>query len=282
MSNDNLDRLFEQKLSGHKIAPSAGAWNKLESRLQKKRKPFWLWSRMAAALLLLALFGWLVIGLVDNPSSGPNQVAEQDQISQPSTPEASAVENTVTSKPEGQPDGEVEQNNEILETTDHKISSVPLASQSEVQPSKSTNPVLEDKTRGQLLAEQESKPQEVEATLEADPNIAHTIEEKEEVLKQDETTLPMAAVTENSTVENVTAEKRKRTPIKITYKRSSGSSEQALLADDSETKKPTRIEKVWQKAKAIKADDLSIGKLRAAKDGLLAFRGDKNKQSKSN
>ena len=284
MSDENLDRLFEQKLSGHKIAPSAGAWNNLEGRLQKKRKPFWLWSRIAAALLLLAICGWLVISLVDKKASGPTEVAEQDQQTQPRTPEASAVQNPVTSKLENQPTGEDEQNNEsTLKTADRKVKSAPpLASQSALQPSKNSRPVSVDKAQEQLLANQETKTQEDEETHESTTNVVFTVEEKEEDLKQNETVLAIGTLPENSSVENVTTEERKRMPIKITYKRSSGSSEQALLANDTDTKKPTGIKKVWQKAKGIKADDLSIGKIRAAKDGLLAFKGDKNKQSKSN
>ena len=283
MSNDNLDRLFEQKLSGHQVAPPPAAWNKLETRLQKERKPFWLWSRIAAALLLLAVCGWLVISLVnDSTTSGPNEIAEQNQVTQPSAPIASDQENAMASKQEDQPVGEAEQNDEpILETNDNKIKTAPLANDPEIAPSNS-KPTLENKSDSQLLATQTPKPELVGKTIETNQDVAIVSEEHEEPPIAEETTLALAEVTEDTAIENAATEETKRAPVRITYKRSSTPAQQTLLADNNETKETTGIGRAWQKAKNIKNNELSIGKLRAAKDNLLAFRGDKNKQSKSN
>lgn len=52
-----MDDLFKRKLEGHSLLPSAEAWNKIESNLEKKSKPVIWWRAAAAILLMGALLG---------------------------------------------------------------------------------------------------------------------------------------------------------------------------------------------------------------------------------
>ncbi len=54
---NKLDELFKEKLSDYAVAPSAGAWDKVEAGLSKKSKTI-LWLRWAAVFLL----GGLLMG----------------------------------------------------------------------------------------------------------------------------------------------------------------------------------------------------------------------------
>lgn len=51
---NKLDEFFKEKLTNHSIAPSAGAWQKVESGLSKKNNGV-IWLRWAAVVLLGAL-----------------------------------------------------------------------------------------------------------------------------------------------------------------------------------------------------------------------------------
>ena len=48
---NKLDELFKEKLSDYSVAPSAGAWQKIEPHLSKKNETM-VWVRWAAVLLL--------------------------------------------------------------------------------------------------------------------------------------------------------------------------------------------------------------------------------------
>jgi len=55
-----VDRLFREKLSDHRLAPSEDAWTRVEASLGKEKKSV-IWFRAAAAIVLL---GVLTIGVI--------------------------------------------------------------------------------------------------------------------------------------------------------------------------------------------------------------------------
>lgn len=57
--HQNIDKLIQQKLKGHKVKAPANAWSKLQSDLHQpaKRGYFWLSRAAAAAILLMIAFG---------------------------------------------------------------------------------------------------------------------------------------------------------------------------------------------------------------------------------
>ncbi len=63
MRNENeIDELFARKLETARVAPSAGAWDKMELGLHNQKKPnMVLWYRIAAAVLFLVVstFTWI-------------------------------------------------------------------------------------------------------------------------------------------------------------------------------------------------------------------------------
>jgi hypothetical protein len=85
ISKDKIDRLFSEKLVDHEVQPRKQAWEKLENRLQqKKKKKFPLWQKMSiAASLLLVLFAG-GIGFyknsIDSTISQTNKIAEKPII----------------------------------------------------------------------------------------------------------------------------------------------------------------------------------------------------------
>jgi hypothetical protein len=58
---NNLDKLFRDKLEQHSIAPSAHAWEKVAARFPKKNNAWTLSWRIAAAVALLGVVGWFAI-----------------------------------------------------------------------------------------------------------------------------------------------------------------------------------------------------------------------------
>ncbi|MGE0931043.1 hypothetical protein [Peijinzhouia sedimentorum] len=60
MSNNKIDQFFSKKLENHSATPSADAWSRLESKLDKKEKRVgMIWWQFAAAILLLLTIGGL-------------------------------------------------------------------------------------------------------------------------------------------------------------------------------------------------------------------------------
>lgn len=81
----DIDRLFRDKLRDHAVQPSPLAWDKLEGRMEKrKKKPLIISIRVAASLLLaggLAALLWLS---VENTKEGlDHSLAVQGPIKQP-------------------------------------------------------------------------------------------------------------------------------------------------------------------------------------------------------
>ncbi|WGH74592.1 outer membrane beta-barrel protein [Tenacibaculum tangerinum] len=60
MEENNIDTLFQEKLTDLEIAPNESVWNAIEGKLQKKKKrkvfPIWWFSGGAAAVFILGLF----------------------------------------------------------------------------------------------------------------------------------------------------------------------------------------------------------------------------------
>src|SRR5690554_5924795 len=48
-----IDRLYREKLEGHSVKPSPMAWEKLQGRMDQKKKGILPWMRIAASLLFL-------------------------------------------------------------------------------------------------------------------------------------------------------------------------------------------------------------------------------------
>lgn len=60
MENHKIDRLFQDKLSRHEVAPSPQAWEAINAELKKDNKPM-VWLSIAASIALVATIGWLLM-----------------------------------------------------------------------------------------------------------------------------------------------------------------------------------------------------------------------------
>lgn len=59
MNNNNIDKLFQEKLKSLEVTPNGSVWNNIESKLKKKKKkvlPIWWFTTGVAALLVFGLF----------------------------------------------------------------------------------------------------------------------------------------------------------------------------------------------------------------------------------
>lgn len=94
ISKDKTDRLFAEKLENHTVKPRAEAWEKLESRLQKKqRKIMPIWQRMGiAASILILLFAGGVTYFKNSDKTIENQPIASNSVTE--KPVDLAVENT--------------------------------------------------------------------------------------------------------------------------------------------------------------------------------------------
>lgn len=81
---NQMDKLFKDKLENHAWAPSSNAWEKIENNLEKKSKPI-IWWRAAAAILLVGAL-WGISYWWTGEEAGTQPVAEQKKAdSKPET-----------------------------------------------------------------------------------------------------------------------------------------------------------------------------------------------------
>ncbi|WP_162417051.1 hypothetical protein [Cyclobacterium roseum] len=104
----NMDTVFRKALSGHQTIPDEQVWERISDRLDKRKKPiFLLWSRWAAAILLLVGVAG-VFYVVDTFKETERQTA----AIQESLPEKSASPSGQTAeqpeKPEEKPNSQTE------------------------------------------------------------------------------------------------------------------------------------------------------------------------------
>ncbi len=79
MNEQNFDRLFREKLAGYSQSPPAGLAKEIEHQLvQQKRKAWWQFARVAAALALIAASVYLLTFLNSSPVQ-TNQIAGNKQ-----------------------------------------------------------------------------------------------------------------------------------------------------------------------------------------------------------
>lgn len=194
MSN-RIDQLFKEKLSDHKVAPSAEAWMKVQSGLVKKNKLVIVW-RMAAVLVLFgALIGtWYFVSTDD--TIAPHQLAKKKEIFSPEKeaikkPVESVVESTkpnLAQTPKSEKKKKRTPDNEIKKETQNANTENVVTADNEIQKQVEevmvlTEPILTTQ------ASTQDKPIVIEFTLEStstNPKIevAQTMEEENSGLKK--------------------------------------------------------------------------------------------------
>lgn len=76
MDQQNIDRLFREKLDHLEVAPSANAWSQVEKQIRPKKTPIYYWVAASVSLLLISWIIWpsaqnqdytLIAGEVSHP-----------------------------------------------------------------------------------------------------------------------------------------------------------------------------------------------------------------------
>lgn len=93
MKGNNIDDLFRNGLGSHKITPPSDAWSKIESQLPKKsKKGVYFWLSIAASIILVFTFGWIILSNSQESQSVDNTLqAKQDVTLENNSPAAIPV-----------------------------------------------------------------------------------------------------------------------------------------------------------------------------------------------
>ena len=105
------DNFFREKLEGFQRPAPAGAWDRIESQLEKKNKVSGIWWKVAASLLLLAtLTYWFLPGT----GTSTEQTLAQSETA-PSVPQAKTEKSIAQEVP-------VQNSKELDTVSDKKVS----------------------------------------------------------------------------------------------------------------------------------------------------------------
>ncbi len=81
MKGNNIDELFQKGLSSNKISAPSTAWDKIETQLPtKSKKGIYFWVSIAASILLIFAFGWIMINKSDSEVSTRNTLSQNTEV----------------------------------------------------------------------------------------------------------------------------------------------------------------------------------------------------------
>ncbi|RAV98317.1 hypothetical protein [Pseudochryseolinea flava] len=247
--NQQPDKLFRDKLEQYQRTAPAPAWDRIEQGLDKKNKPAWLWLRIAAAILFLAVGTWFFW-----PSN-----ATIDQSQQMSDKNKSVPKKVL---PPVEKDLPKEQQPKDIEPVGKKS-----PSSKEIQENINTSPVIKKKETHEEVEQLE----EVQTPLHASNNVI------KEIPTQENTT----AIEPKQDVMIAKVEDQQN--IKLVY--SANAADKYLKKTvpseaTTETKKTSRLQRLLDKAEDLKTNQDPIGEFRQAKNEILAlnFRSEKDRE----
>lgn len=89
MAKENdIDRLFREKLTDHSVQPSSVVWDQLEARLSQKKNAKALWMRIAAAILLIGGLSALIWLGLENTRQELDHLADRQPAQEHGVPES--------------------------------------------------------------------------------------------------------------------------------------------------------------------------------------------------
>ncbi len=234
---NQMDKLFKDKLESHSLPPSEEAWTKVEAKLSKKNNVI-AW-RIAAAVLLmgafLSLFYW-------------SQKSEK------------TVQLIIAVKPS-------QKENKLAQAAQGNSSKKDEPLQTEVKgKEKTSNKVVGKKESSSLVAEQPTQKEENIKTQ-------SIIEERKEnaVAVVNETKPEEKLITQATSANKVASTTQK--PIKLEFTLDNITSEEKIVATNNEVKN-SGLKKVWELAREVKNGE---GPIREIKNELFALNFKKNK-----
>ena len=241
------DNFFREKLEGFQRPAPAGAWDRIESRLEKKNKVSGIWWKVAASLLLLATITyWL---LPETGTSTERTLALSETA--PSVPEAKTNKQTAEEVPI--------QNSKELDTVSNKKVSQreKILSQKKKTAKIKIKPTPEHKQK---------TPDSFEETADLNNVILH-----------EESVIPTVADTGDPMLE------KKTITLKFSAEETNKYLNKNTLAQaTSDQKKSSTFKKLLKKANDLKSNQDPFGGLREKKNEILAlnFKNEKRGQNK--
>jgi hypothetical protein len=252
MMNQQPDNFFRGKLHAYKKPAPQGAWEKIESALEKKTERKFVWWKVAAVFFLVAAAGSLFF-LSKFNSDEPDLVEAQTELPNASEP----IPTPETHESVGQTKPEISEKNEIAAT---------------VESSRSKAVVSE-------------KPKQFEPRRVERKHVMQTPTQEETVTTgNNHLAQELAAENDSPTVESaVVLEKRSTITLTFSSEETSRYLDKNTLAEaTSSEKKPSSLKKFIQKANDLKSNQDPFGDLRERKNEILAlsFKNDKRGQNK--
>ena len=252
MDQQQLDNFFRDKLQNYQKPAPQGAWNKIESALEKKTERKFVWWKVAAVFFLLAGVGYLF--LFNNINSEKQQLAEAE------AQQRKALENF--RKPQVQ--------ESVEQAKPENLDEAEISARVEPRQSKVVRKEKSEKRRPAVIEKQQATrvPTEDKSSMTDDIHVA-----------QD---LPVES--NNPTVEPARVTEQKST-ITLTFSSEQTSqylNKNTLAEATSAEKKPSSLKKFLQKAGDLKSNQDPFGDLRERKNEILAlsFKNDKRGQNK--
>ncbi|OEK03442.1 hypothetical protein BFP97_18800 [Roseivirga sp. 4D4] len=81
MKGNKIDELFQKGLSSNKISAPSTAWDQIETQLPtKSKKGIYFWVSIAASILLVFAFGWIMINKSDSEVSTKNALSQKTEV----------------------------------------------------------------------------------------------------------------------------------------------------------------------------------------------------------
>ena len=261
MNEQRLDELFRDKLENYSEIPSPGALNKLNSKLNERKRGAWLnFAKLAAALIVIAVSVYIV---QDWDNAQPTPITEQTSYTNPEQGPDNLKEKLQTTSDQNKLDETTNKNPVAVNRQTGKTKNDEATSQIKVP---------ELKEIPEQKSENHSKPvQDISA-----PTLT--------LAKESPEVLDIEQIEATESPQNLSAESVKisRSKVTITYKRSPTPPEPTLALDAQTNEQPKGLKKVWRKA-VSNYGEISLAGIRGTKDQLLAFeRKNKTKESKSN
>jgi len=288
MNKHKLDKLFKDKLEGHKISPSPDAWQKLSDRLETNRRFDKInYLKIAAVIVLLIGFTYVMINLTKNRESELVQPNAKNYSLEKSSPKeinpdfdgndkANETDNTPLITPK---------NNApmVVEDGDQQAAAIISAHKNALKP-----PILRENSAKDLTAK-DSK-ETPESFITRDEMEDTEIKLKTLSVNQADLANTLTFNREDSTetrnphndLVNVESMEESRPSVTITFIGGNDEVEKEFMEDlsEEENEKKFSLKTVLALANEINAND-GIALLREKKDQLLALDFNKNKRNKS-
>ncbi len=258
MSDKDLDNLFKNKLEDFGKVPASNLWNKIDEQIERPhKKKAWLYLSIAASLLLLLTFTFVII---NQTNEIPTQIAKVDQpvikdnIKHKTPEQKNSVDTTKTQQ-------NVEEipvknkNNTNSKPKANKSKSPKLSNPMNIQPS-----IAKHNPTKKLVDSAAIPQQEVVIDVHSLDNIANN-------------TTADATIKAPSASDNKDTRKGKTLEFDI----SQFEAQKTVIAANTDDNKDSKLKRIIKIAKDIKEGESGLGDIREAKNELFAFNLKKGK-----